>query len=199
MSFLIFPFKFKTFLPFITACLLVLLAEGCSDKVQSHPGVYTKYVKGTIKLSDTTSDSIPFILVRKHNRGFIETSKGPLDRVSVAIVHPDNNGAYVINFDNATMSLETLFVASLHRTQSFQFSRTLGIGHYEANVQLLSDAKWKNNFYFVIKPLLTGYITEHRYQLPDFEKKFLGDWLMKSELYLEKQQTKDKEDETKGD
>ena len=195
----VFSLNVKAFSSLIAVCgSVLLLIVGCSDKITSHPGVYTKYVNGTLKLADTSSDHAPFILVRKHNRSFVETSNGPLDRVSVAIVHPDNNGAYMVDFDNATLNLETIFIARLHRIQSLSFSRTLGIGHFETNAQLQKDSNWKNNFYFVIKPLLSDYITEHRYQLSDYEKKFLGDWMLKSEAAFEKQQTKDKDNETKG-
>lgn len=142
-------------------------------------------MEGTIQLIDKSKNSSTFILVRKHNRSFIETSKGPLDRVSVAIIHPENDGTYTVYFDDATINLEILFLAKNHRSQSLRLSRTLGIGHYEADVELLADRNWKNNFYFVIKPLLSDYITESRYQLPEHEKKFLGDWLTNAEAILE--------------
>ena len=119
-------------------------------------------------------------LVRKHNRTFIESSSGPLYRVSAGIIRPVE-GRYQVDMESEVNRVELVFYARGHRPVYYSFKRTLGIGEYIFNVRLKPDAGWRDSYFLLIKPELTNYIVEPRFNMRTSDQLFLGEWMDRAE------------------
>ena len=164
---------------FVLIATLILSLEliSCSNEIGRRPGWITRSVEGKIELNQPISTTRPFILVRYYNRLFIETSQGYLYRISASIVKPDEQGIYRIYWEDEVDKVELLLIVEGYRTQSAIFQRSLGVGAYEADFQPVKDQNWKENFYLAIKPVLTEFIVEERYQLSKMDQLYIGNWL----------------------
>ncbi|PCI29508.1 MAG: hypothetical protein COB67_03890 [SAR324 cluster bacterium] len=160
--------------------LLLFGVAGCSGNVGYHPGIITQEVTGIVASESIDSEGAAFILVLQYNQTFLDSSQGRLKRVTAKIVHPDSSGHYRVRFDNGVSQLDLIFIKRQHLIASKSFSRTLGISSYEYHPLLRQDSHWEESFFFSLKPMLSEYITEERFFLPDSDQLFLGQWLNKS-------------------
>jgi len=157
--------------------LLLPLLVGCSDQVKLHPGVVTESVFGTIQAQSGFKCQKPFIIIRKHNRTLIKTSSGYLHRISAALVHPDKSGNYLLSLGAGVDQLDIIIIAEGFKMFTYQVQRSLGISKYELNVKLVNEPNWHDHFYFVIKPVLTEFITEQRYRMQQMGQLQISKWI----------------------
>ena len=162
----------------VLCCILfITLLSGCSKEVGFTPGIVTQWVKGKITLKQNDLKLKSFIIARKYHKTFIETTKGNLYRASIKIIKPDLNGFYQVYMDSEVDFLELQFFAKGYKVDYYKFNRTIGIGSYSYNPTLIKDKNWKNNFYFMLKPVLSDYIVDIRYELNENDQQFLVDWI----------------------
>ncbi|MCP4297795.1 MAG: hypothetical protein GY786_19530 [Proteobacteria bacterium] len=167
----------KEVFKFFTGCIILILASGCVSDVIHHPGFVSTKVFGTLHLKGKHTDIKPFVLAIEHNQTFFKMEEESLKEVSVKLIYPDEKGNYEVRFSNSAVQLDLMFIARDHYLVSSRFSRTLGIETYEYNPTLTVDPLWKRNFDFSLKPILSQYIVEKRFNLPDKDQYFLGQWL----------------------
>ena len=160
---------------------LLLFAPGCSDKIKYSAGFVTTSVKGKIELAQNAEPDRVFIVVRKYHRTLLESSGGYLHRLSASIVHLDDRGYYKIPLDSEVDRIDLLIVAEGYRSGQQSFRRTLGIGSYQYDTMLEMDPNWHNNYYLLIKPMLSEYITEERFRMDTSDQMFLGNWFSEVE------------------
>ena len=162
-----------------TFALVLLLGflVGCTSSFEYKAGLYTKSVEGVVQTSLTHPETRPFILVLNYHRTLIETSEGYLNRATAFVAYPDMDGKYSVSFDADTVSLELSFFAKEHFLVNQQFKRSIGIGKYKYDVQLKEDKDWKNSYFLIVKPVLIEFITEDRFQMNQFDKYHIGQWL----------------------
>ena len=159
----------------------------CSDHVSYRPGLVTRQIEGTILLAGAPAQSKPFLIVRKYQNTLIETSDGYLETVTAELVHPDPSGQFIIEYDSGTRRVEYMVVAEGFNTSQGSFKRSLGVSAYQVEAVLTSQVNWRENYYLTLKPVITEYIVEERYELSEVDRQFLSDWLDMSEDNLAKQ------------
>ena len=163
-------------------CIVVLgLVASCASRIGYTVGVVTGRVEGIISFDSSHTQPAAFIVVKQYNRTFMETSKGYLHSVSAVLVFPKENGEYSVPFNSDVDQLDLFFFAKGHRVDSETFPRTLGIGSYHYNVALRSDPMFRESFYLSIKPMLSEFILEDRYEMPQNQQMFLSDWFREIE------------------
>jgi len=164
--------------------LFLLLAaafwSGCSKHLDYRLGVVTSSVSGRLTAGGDSTESQPFIIVRKYNRTLIENADGFLYRVSAEIAYPDN-GEYSVKMDWGVDQVELMFLSRNHIPVIHHFKRTLGVGEYIFHVKLQMDSTWQNNYYLLIKPVLSEYILEQRFNMRQSDQLFLGQWMDRTE------------------
>ncbi len=161
-----------------SAFILILgLLVGCSHSFEYRAGLYTKSVEGLVRTDSQSPAGEPFILVLNYHRTLIETSEGFLNRASAFVAYPDGEGKYSIPFDTDTVKLELNFYAKGYLLMNQQFHRSIGVGSYRFDVNLVEDKDWKNSYFLMIKPVLVEYITEDRFLMNQFDKYHIGQWL----------------------
>ncbi len=175
----------KKVFEFFAVCIVLLLVSGCASHVIHHPGIVSTKVFGTLHLKGEHADIKPFVLAIEHNQTFLKVEEKNLTQVSAKIIYPEENGNYEVRFSNSAVQLDLMFIARDHYLVSSRFSRTLGIETYEYNPTLMVDPLWKRNFDFSLKPILSQYIVEKRFNLPDKDQYFLGQWLNSQDGILE--------------
>ncbi|MDH5560861.1 MAG: hypothetical protein OEY59_08405 [Deltaproteobacteria bacterium] len=175
--------KIKTdpFIKIIALTLGLTLLYGCSKQQGYKLGLTSRWVRGIITLSPDSRESRPFVLARKYRKTHLQTSKGYLYRVAIKIVRVEGDGVYRVYMEDEVDRVELQFFAQGYGVTQQTFQRSLGIGEYLFNPVLTRDPNWKNSYYFLIKPLLSSYITEEQYRLEDNEQLFLGEWLKDTE------------------
>ncbi|MDP7464199.1 MAG: hypothetical protein QF614_06895, partial [SAR324 cluster bacterium] len=87
-------------------------------------------------------------------------------------------------FDLKASRLELAFVASGFEMQRFRFNRQFGVGelHYDATLE--ATPAWREHFMLQVGPFLENFIIEQRYQMPNLQQLYLGDWLATERLKL---------------
>jgi hypothetical protein len=164
--------------------LILLLAaafwSGCSEHVDYRLGIVTSSVSGKLTAGGDLTESRLFIIVRKYNRTLIENADGFLYRVSAEIAYPDN-GEYSVKMDWGVDQVELMFLSRNYIPVIHHFKRTLGVGEYIYHVKLQKDATWQNNYYLLIKPVLSEYILEQRFNMRQTDQLFLGQWMDRTE------------------
>ncbi len=154
--------------------------SGCSKHVDYRLGVVTRFVSGRLTAGVNSTESQPFIVVRKYNRTLIENDDGFLYRVSAEIAYPDN-GEYSVKMDWGVDQVELMFLSRNYIPVIHHFKRTLGVGEYIYHVKLQKDSTWQNNYYLLIKPVLSEYILEQRFNMRQSDQLFLGQWMDRAE------------------
>jgi hypothetical protein len=160
------------------------IAVGCSKQVTYRAGVYTHSVHGQIQLEPGQGVEEAFVIVRRYDLTLIETASGYRHRLSAAVLHPNPDGTYAVPFHPETRRLDLTFIARDCLPVNFSFQRTLGIGAFEYDVQLVRDGQWKDVYFLLIKPVLVDLIVENRYRLAPVEQLFLGHWMDQTENRL---------------
>ena len=166
---------------YLIICGWLFFGSGCSKDVQISPGLVTLRIEGKIELSSGSRIIRPFVLARKHHRTLIQTATGYLYRVSALIIHPNERGDYTIHMENDVDEVELQIIAAGHRSAQHIFRRTIGIGSYRFNTELKKDLNYRENYYILIKPALSEYITEQRYKMDRIDQMFLSDWFTQVE------------------
>ncbi|MGK0289720.1 MAG: hypothetical protein ACI86H_001166 [bacterium] len=169
------------FLIVFVSCMIFL--SSCSGKGKYHAGLYTTEVYGKVSLGNLTTlpelseEERPFILVQKYHRLFIQTSQGYLERVSASIVYPQPDGSYIVKLGDEVTRLDLFYIAKGYLQDVVNFRRSLGIGKIEYNPILRLDPNWQQSFSIQLRPFLSGFVVEQRYQMPLLDQVFLGKWL----------------------
>lgn len=162
---------------FFALTLLIVLLQACSSGVKYHAGVVTRSVEGTIKSAGEPVSEKVFIIVRKHNRTLIETSTGYLYRISADIVFPTAEGKFRVEMEDAVDEIDLYVIAKGYSVKSHSFKRTLGVAGYEMDIDMEKSLNWRNEYGYFIKPFVSDFIVEPRYELLPSHQMFLGDWM----------------------
>ena len=158
----------------------LFLITGCSDQFDYRIGVVTRSITGKVFINTQLQDAEPFVVVRKYNKMFIQTSAGYMHRVSAEIIHP-HNGLYTVEMASEVDQVELMFLGRNHRPVSYRFRRTLGVSQYIYNARLQLDPVWRESYFILIKPGLTEYIVEQRFNMSKSDQLFLGQWMDRTE------------------
>ena len=158
--------------------LLALALASCSEQVGYQVGFVTREVTGKV---EAEGGAAPLVLVRMHLATFVESSQGRIHQPRAKLAYPDPKGVYLVYMEDEVDAVDLYYFAKGHKTAQASFSRTLGVKAYQFDVKLKTDPNPKNGYYLGLKPLLSGYITEPRYQLPPKDQLFLGQWMDQAE------------------
>ncbi|MBQ31005.1 MAG: hypothetical protein CL923_00315 [Deltaproteobacteria bacterium] len=165
----------------------LLLLSSCYPKsVDYEFGWTTETVIGAVvDQKGNPPDTDTFIVVKEYYGQFVELNGGSLLYTPKArLVRPDANGYFRIIFDLKASRLELAFVASGFEMQRFRFNRQFGVGelHYDATLE--ATPAWREHFMLQVGPFLENFIIEQRYQMPNLQQLYLGDWLATERLKL---------------
>lgn len=166
----------------VSICLLIFSA-GCSDHTDYRLGIVTRLISGSLVVNGEPAAVEPIVIVRKYNRTLIETSGGYLYRVSAEVVYPID-GRYRVQMGAETNRVELTFLGRFHTPLTYQFKRTLGVSEYIYNARLKSDPAWRDSYFLLIKPALTEYIVEQRFNMRKSDQLFLAEWMDRAEAGL---------------
>lgn len=173
----------RTLFIVILILLYTSLLSGCSNNVTYHPGLVTMTVSGKLIYQAVESDESPFVIVRRYHRTWLESSE-PLSRVTIAIAQPNRFGNYQIRFGADVHRMDLFYVLRGHTARAASFRRTLGIADFERDVVFEVDENWRENYFILLKPKLTDYLVEERYELKDYDQQFIVDWIDTTEKQL---------------
>jgi hypothetical protein len=178
----------QLFLP----ALISLSLPGCLPPHADYEvGFGTTEIIGTVRVGETDPvESDAIIVILKNHYKFIPLSqtddffvRGPPETIR-SITHPtahiqrvDPSGRFLIHMPADVISVDIMFIAADHLTDTFHFARSLGLGRitYVATLRAMHD--WRSHFYTYLEPQLQHLIVEQRYRMADKEQKALGDWL----------------------
>jgi len=172
---------------FLLLPVTLLLLSSCYPKsVDYEFGWTTETVIGAVvDQKGNPPDTDTFIVVKEYYGQFVELNGGSLLYTPKArLVRPDANGYFRIIFDLKASRLELAFVASGFEMQRFRFNRQFGVGelHYDATLE--ATPAWREHFMLQVGPFLENFIIEQRYQMPNLQQLYLGDWLATERLKL---------------
>tara|TARA_B100001245_G_C22675649_1_gene330477 strand:+ start:41 stop:646 length:606 start_codon:yes stop_codon:yes gene_type:complete len=172
---------------FLLLPVTLLLLSSCYPKsVDYEFGWTTETVIGAVvDQKGNPPDTDTFIVVKEYYGQFVELNGGSLLYTPKArLVRPDANGYFRIIFDLKASRLELAFVASGFEMQRFRFNRQFGVGelHYDATLE--ATPAWREHFMLQVGPFLEDFIIEQRYQMPNLQQLYLGDWLAAERLKL---------------
>ncbi len=190
------PFRFRRVLP----VLAVLFLPGClPPQADFEFGLGTTEIVGTVELAEEGAGKPEAIIVTLKNHYKFSPVPGdgsPLpareNYAAGSVTHPtahvqnlEPSGRFAISIPSDVVSVDVMFIAADHLTDTFRFTRSLGIGRvtYRATLQPMPD--WRGHFYTFLEPQLQDLIVDQRYRLPDREQKWLGDWLLAQKKRLE--------------
>lgn len=187
---------FRRALPFMA----LLLLHGClPPQANFEIGLGTTEIVGSVLVGDEdATESGAIIVILKNHYKFIPLYQSddffPLGRSGRinSITHPTAHfqqvgptGKFVIPMPSDVVSVDIMFIAAEHLTDTFRFSRSLGMGRVTYNATLPSMPDWRSHFYTFLEPQLQELIVESRYHLPDREQQQLGDWLLAQKKRIE--------------
>jgi len=161
--------------------ILCAFTTSCSDSVHYTFGVITQEVNGVIEVQP---EAKPLVLVRMQIATFAQTSQGQVQQARAKLVYPDLDGSYRVLLEDNVSQLELYFIAHGYQTAHANFERTLGVKSYQFNVKLETAPNPKGSYYHSLKPLLTQYIVEPRFQMPPKDQLALGAWMTEEENQL---------------
>ena len=169
--------------------LLTTLLCGCYPKSLKYKvGVGTFWIEGTFLEEDGNlirSDS--FIVIVEYYSQFIQfENESPIYVPRARLAFPDKKGYYRINFDLKASSVDLVFIATGYKMHRFSFRRQLGVGNIQYNVRLKKSENWQNEFLIQTRPFLENFIIEQRYEMPDSQQMFIGNWLAEIKTYFYK-------------
>jgi len=160
--------------------LITLIIGGCyPESLNFKPGWGTRFIEGTV-LEDggEVLKSKCFIVVLEYYSQFIQfENDSPLYAPKARLIFPEENGQYRISFDLEASAIELVFVASSYDMQRFSFKRQIGIGELSYDARLSNSEIWRNQFLMQTSPFLENFIMEQRYEMPDYQQLFIGNWL----------------------
>jgi len=165
-------------IPFLL--LITTLLGGCfPESLNYRPGWGTQWIDGTIMGErEDALKSNGFIVVLEYYSQFIQfENETPLYVPKARLVFPDEDGSFQIRFDLEASAIELVFIASGYTMQRFRFRRQIGVGKLHFDAKLSQAEMWRNQFILQTGPFLDNFILEQRYQMPDAQQLFLGEWL----------------------
>ena len=167
--------------------LLTTILGGCyPDTLKYKLGVGTRSIAGTVFEADSdliVSDG--FIVIVEYYSRFIQLeNESPIYIPKARLAFPNKKGGYRINFDLKASKIDLTFVASGFKMHSFSFRRQLGVGDLQYNVRLEKSKFWQNEFFIQTRPFLDNFIIEQRYEMPDSQQMFIGNWLAEIKTYF---------------
>ena len=166
---------------FILYLMLILtLSGGCyPESLNYRPGWGTQWIDGTL-MEENGNDlkSKGFVVVLEYYSQFIQfENESPLYAPKARLVFPEEDGRFRIHFDLEASAIELVFVASGYTMDRFRFRRQIGIGKLHFDAKLSQSEMWRNQFLLQTGPFLDNFILEQRYQMPDSQQLFIGEWL----------------------
>ena len=166
---------------FILYLLLILtLLGGCyPESLNYQPGWGTQWIDGTLlEKNEDGLKSKGFVVVLEYYSQFIQfENESPLYSPKARLVFPEEDGRFRIHFDLEASAIELVFVASGYTMERFRFRRQIGIGKLHFDAKLSQSEMWRNQFLLQTGPFLDNFILEQRYQMPDSQQLFIGEWL----------------------
>ena len=160
--------------------LIATLLGGCyPESLDYRPGWGTQWINGTLLGENEDGlKSKGFVVVLEYYSQFIQfENESPLYAPKARLVFPEEDGSFRIKFDLDASAIELVFVASGYTTQRFRFRRQIGVGKLHFDARLSLSEFWRNQFLLQTGPFLDNFIIEQRYQMPDSQQLFLGEWL----------------------
>ena len=153
-----------------------LMAVSCAGPVKYHVGVITMQITG--KITPPPPEVPPtFILVKKYQRTFIQTTEGYLYHETLSVSQADRHGNYRIAMESGTDKVELQFIIPGANLDSNTFYRTLGVGSMEYDVTPQPNPDWQKYFFLVLKPVLSQYIVNPMLKISPADRLFLGNWM----------------------
>jgi hypothetical protein len=158
----------------------LLLISGCyGPQVAPQLGWTTTEVRGA--LTDAQGDALStpgFIVVQEYfGRVVPATQEAPLYAPQARLVFPNPEGQFRFDFDLRASQLEMTFVAAEREMQTHRFQRQLGVGTLVYEITLEPAGSWDDHFLLQVAPFLERFILEQRYQMPEAQQLFLGEWM----------------------
>ena len=160
--------------------LITLTLVGCyPEKLKYKLGLGTQYINGTLTQKGgelLKSDS--FIVITEYFSRFIQfENESPIYVPKSRIIFPNKKGDFHIDFDLKASSINLSFIAKGYKLHSFFFNRQIGVGNLKYDVELIKSKSWRNEFFINTRPYLEKFILEQRYDMPDYQQTFIGNWL----------------------
>tara|TARA_Y100001970_G_C14228625_1_gene857258 strand:+ start:1993 stop:2535 length:543 start_codon:yes stop_codon:yes gene_type:complete len=160
--------------------LLTIILVGCYPKsLKYNLGISTRSIQGYInEKGGKHLKSESFIVIVEYFSRFIKfENESPIYVPKARLIFPNKKGEYLINFDLKSTSIDLTFIASGYKTHQFFFRRQIGVGNLHYDVELVESKSWENEFFVQTRPFLENFILEQRYEMPDYQQLFLGNWL----------------------
>ncbi len=139
----------------------------------------TRWINGNIKsTSEKTLTSKSFIVLLEFHSQFMQfAGNAPIYIPKARLIFPDQNGHFKIPFNLDASAFKLAFIAEGYSMQSFRFKRQIGIGDLFYEIRMEQSEAWKNEFLLHVNPFLENFILEQRYEMPETQQLFIGDWL----------------------
>jgi len=166
--------------------LLTIFLSGCyPEPLKYKLGVGTRSIAGNFLAADNNSDA--FIVIIEYHSSFIQfENESPIYVPKARLAFPNKKGEYRINFDLKASKINLTFIALGYKTHSFSFRRQLGVGDLQYDVRLKKNELWKNEFFIQTRPFLENFIIDQRYEMPDSQQLFIGNWIAETKKYFSK-------------
>lgn len=155
-------------------------------------GFGTTEIVGTVNVgTGGAAGHDALVVILKNHYKFIPLYQndnfGPRNSLARAgsITHPTAHvqevgasGTFAISMPFDVVSVDVMFIAPDHLTDTFSYARSLGLGRITYRADLPPMPDWRGHFYTFLEPQLQDLIVDQRYQLADRDQKRLGDWLL---------------------
>jgi len=160
--------------------LLATFLSGCyPESLKYKLGVGTQSIAGNIlEVDGDLLKSDGFIVIVEYFSRFIKfVNESPIYVPKARLAFPNKKGYFRINFDLKASKIDLTFIASGYKMHSFSFRRQIGVGNLQYNVRLEKSEFWQNEFFIQTRPYLENFIIEQRYEMPDSQQMYIGNWL----------------------
>ena len=169
--------------------LLTSFLGGCyPESLKYKLGLGTRYIEGSfLKADRDLLKSDGFIIIVEYYSRFIQfENESPIYVPKARLAFPNKKGDYLINFDLKASTIELTFIASGYKMKSFTFRRQVGVGNLQYDVRMKKSESWKHEFIINTRPFLENFIIEQRYEMPDSQQMFIGNWLAEIKTFFAK-------------
>jgi hypothetical protein len=163
----------------LVACLF-LLSACLPQEAGFRMGLGTNRISGEVVVpdADPTAGS-PLVVALKHHHKFVSTDGGgAVTQPTAHVVQVGPGGTFSVDLPSDVIAIDLIFLAPDHLSDTFSFSRQLGIGNVTYRAVLVPMPDWRSHFYTYLSPRLEHLIVEVRYRLAPAEAKLLGEWLI---------------------
>ncbi len=157
---------------------LFTLASCSSGGANYKAGWVTKEIRGKV-----TPSAGVFIVVEQQDQTFLPGGSDMpgrsqnLTTSTARVVQPDKEGNYSVTLPSEARSVSLFFVSEGNKPARKSFERSLGVGVIEQDVTLEVADNFKELYFLSLRPYLSGFISEKRYKMPEYNQYIIGQWM----------------------